>query len=145
MINIKARGINSVIRILDDVNDEVSDHRSFFRQEAVPAVRREVRKIFNTRGYGRWTPLSRLTILRKGHDRQLIDTRRYFRDATQTPRLTISRSRLVYGVDTPYADYHEEGTRYIPARPVFFLLAQNVQFQRRLVRRRERRIAERTR
>ena len=140
MVEISARGVESTLRLLDDVAGVLSDHREFLRDEVVPLTQREVRRIFRTRGYGRWAPLSRATIRRKGHDRPLIRTRRYFREATQSPTLQITRTSLTYGVEVPYADFHEEGTGRIPARPVFATLARNRRFERRIATRLDRRI-----
>ena len=115
MIEIKTFGINRTLRIIDNVGDAVGDNREFLREEAVPFIQREVRRIFRSRGYGRWAPLSPTTIRRKGHARPLIRSRRYFREATQTPTLRITKDSLRYGVDVPYADYHEAGTLRVPA------------------------------
>ena len=140
MVEITARGVESTLRLLDDVAEILTDHRAFLRDDAVPLIQREVRRIFRTRGYGRWVPLSLATVRQKGHDRPLIRTRRYFREATQSPTLQITRTSLVYGVEVPYADYHEEGTRRIPARPVFATLARNRRFERRIATLLDRRI-----
>lgn len=140
MIRIKTDGVANTLRILENVAETLGDHREFFREDAVPLIQRETQRIFRTRGYGQWSPLSRATIRQKGHSRPLIRTRRYFREATQSPTLTITRTHMVYGVSVPYADYQEEGTARIPARPVFGLLARNMRFQRRLATRLDRRI-----
>ena len=140
MIQIKTVRLKETQRDLNRIGKQISDHSDFFREDAVPMVQREVGRIFRSRGYGRWALLSPATVRQKGHDRPLIRTRRYIREATQSPTLQIGQNEMTYGVEVPYADYHETGTQRIPARPVIGLLARNTRFRRRLVTRLDRRL-----
>jgi len=69
-----------------------------------------------------WAPLSPVTIDRKEHSAILVDTGRMFESLT-TPNGTedtvwiTGPTWLTFGTEVPYAQYHQTGTKRMPARP----------------------------
>lgn len=69
---------------------------------------------FATGGYGRWAELSPVTIMRKGHNRILIQT-----GALRSSfRMSIRGDEVWIGTSDPKAIIHQFGQGRIPARPM---------------------------
>jgi hypothetical protein len=64
---------------LDEIGDDVflglteNNIEEFYQKLGIKAEE-IVQEAFNTGGFGKWTPLSEVTIRKKGHDKILIDT-----------------------------------------------------------------------
>lgn len=116
---------------LRQYSKRVRNLRPFFEGEASRLFYNQVRRVFESRGFGSWSPLSADYARRKRRVRGgkgiLRDTDTYFRAATtSSARGSLHRathSSLQIGVQYPvtYAFYHEQGTRNLPRRPVFAL------------------------
>ena len=136
MLQVEITGFRSLERQLRDVEAEAKDLSNFIKETAVPLVRKEVKRLFDSGGYFQWPALAPSTVARKGHSRILIDTRRLIRSVTLESSadkvIEITDNSLVFGTNVPYARYHEEGTSRLPKRPVFELLGQHGRFLRRM-------------
>ncbi len=71
-----------------------------------------------------WAELSPITIERKGHDRILFDTGRLMAsltsdsaDAIREIITDVHTPTMSFGTSVEYAAFHQEGTKYMPARP----------------------------
>ena len=139
-MRIQVDGLTKTISNLRNVRRKLGDHRDFLRTRVTKELSAEFKKCFNTRGYGSWRPLDRDTILEKQEEgfssQALVRTNRYRRACEELRGMSIrrssGRSRLRIKSPVPYARYHEFGTRDIPARPVFELVANEM--QRKIVR-----------
>lgn len=129
-ISITATGIDETIKSLTKVAKGLGDHRDFLKEEVVPELKKEFRRVFSSDGFGRWRPLDRDTITQKLEDgystTPLVRTNYYKRVTERLQGMTIRRNVLEIDSPVPYAKYHEYGTRRIPARPVFSAVAQQI-------------------
>lgn len=124
MLDFEVRGIRSYIKRLQDISEELDSLEEFYRGPAVRVMKRAFADIFRGEGQTRLTPrwqaLSPRTrrSTRRGRRKILQDTGRLRSSYVNSPNIRVSKGGLRIGSSVPYARYHEEGTRYIPARPV---------------------------
>ena len=76
----------------------------------------------STPGGEPWAPLAEVTIIRKGHDKILIETAALAASLVDVGgpgniNMTMSHG-LIFGTDVDYTIFHETGTSKMPARPV---------------------------
>ena len=117
-INIKVSGIQRTIRGLDRIQSRLSNFTPFWRSVAIPIVKDKLRDIFLQEGPG-WAPLADSTLRSREYPGLPIlqQTGDLMRSVIDHPILEVSRKQLLYGTSNPYAQYHEEGTSRMPARP----------------------------
>lgn len=155
MLTISKENIVNLDKAFAGLQEGISDLRPFFRNLSKDHLENAVANGFDTEGYGSWKPLSKdyaywkaqkfpgKPILRRE------DT--YFQAATNlhhpgsyldiTPRhmeFGISESYFVAQHGYFYPSVHEEGSRSVPKRALFELLARNEMFQSLVVREAER-------
>ena len=124
---------------LSRFQDSLRHLRPFFESEVAPIIYREIRRVFETEGYGTWPPLSSAYAAPKRIDRpgkgllRYDDT--YFQAATTRGSFgnveVYTSDELRIGIDPNafvggYPAVHEEGSGRIPARPVFGLAGPRV-------------------
>ena len=129
-MTISLTGIKETIQALTDVSKTLGDHRDFMRRAVFPELRKQMRRVFQSRGYNTWAPLARSTLREKSRrgypSSPLVRTGRYRRESASLRGLRIRRNVLELDSPIPYAVYHEFGTRRIPARPVYRLVAERM-------------------
>ena len=116
------------------IRQRVRNLRPFFAMEGTRILHDEIRRVFETEGYGTWPPLSPGYAARKrsiAPGKPILQlTGAYFRAATsrsaQGSRVSATSRRLSVGIDSSrfadnYPALHEEGEGRLPARPVFEL------------------------
>ena len=144
-ITITATGIKETIAAIRKVRGGTTDYRPFFEEEVQPALRKEFRRAFTTRGFQRWEALAQATLIQKAKSgypvRALVRTGRYRRATEKLEGMRVRRTVLEIRSPIPYARFQEFGTRNIPARPIFEEVAQRIEKQlpqlyRRYARRR---------
>lgn len=121
------------------IDDALTNLRGFWVDYVAPYTYNEIDEIFETEGHGQWEALNPLYAARKAitHPGQTILRRDdvYYRAATSGTHADsvaeIDPLSLVLGVDTPYAQYHEEG-RGVPERQVYGLIPTLLSFDRNL-------------
>ena len=126
MLEFEVRGIQSYIKRLQGVSDQLDSSEEFYRGPAVRIMKRAFSDIFrgegSTRLTPRWKPLAPSTRARRarrgGRGKILWDTGRLRASYVTNPTVQVSKEGLRMGSNLPYARFHEQGTRYIPARPV---------------------------
>ena len=122
MLDIKIQGLRSTILELENLSNVISNFRGTGIWAAVIGeLRREVQTVFNSGGYGSWAP-------RKDNlpHPLLRRTGALFRSYTDANAVVSNQPRmLIFGSQLFYAEYLEEGTRYMPPRPVLGLLLQS--------------------
>ena len=128
--SISITGINEAIAMLEAEAKSIRDHNDFLRQVVIPLAKREFDKVFRTRGYGTWKPLSRSTLRgrrKAGYGTApLIRTGNYYRQSRDLRGLKLRRNILEINSPVEYARYTEFGTRRSPARSVFKLVANEL-------------------
>ena len=129
-LTITETGIDQLRREIRAEARQLSDHRRFFRIMVFPVLKRLFREVFRTRGYGRWRPLAASTIAekrRKGYSLDpLVRTQVYRASSTGLRGLRLRPNVLEITSPIIYAKYHEYGTRHIPKRAVFELVAEKI-------------------
>lgn len=126
MLEFEVRGIKSYLKRLQAISNELDSLEDFYRGPAVRVMKRAFADIFRgegaTRRTQRWKPHSSSTRARRarsgGRGKILWDTGRLRASYVSNPSVHVSRAGLRIGSNLPYARYHEQGTRHIPARPV---------------------------
>ena len=125
MVKIKIKGLTSVNNLLNKLGKAVSDNKEFLSSVAVSEIKKEVSRVFSSKGFGGWPPLAPSTLRYKrryGYSSDpLVRTGSMKGEMTSLSGVSITSNKLVYESNTPYAKYHEYGTSRIPARPVFSL------------------------
>ena len=125
MVKVKIKGLTSLNNLLNKLGKAVSDNKKFLTDVASPEIKKEVTRVFTSKGFGGWPPLAPSTLRYKrryGYPSDpLVRTGEMKDDMTNLSGVTITSNRLIYESSTPYAGYHEYGTSRIPARPVFGL------------------------
>lgn len=120
---------------------QLQDYRRLWTDFVAPFTYQEVEDIFDSEGYGRWSPLSPVYAARKAkaYPGKGILRREdaYFKAAT-TPSHSnsfadVGATELVLGVrGLEYPAFHEEGAGDLRARPVYALIPQGERFEERL-------------
>lgn len=127
---IDVKGIDAAIKAISDVAKRVGDHRPFFERSVVPELKRINKKCFDSAGHGQWPPLALSTIqqkVEKGYPRApLVRTGRYRNACINLEGMRISRNKLEIRSPIRYAIYHEQGTKNIPRRQQFKLVADEM-------------------
>ena len=119
------------------------NHSRFWSQYVAPFGYSEIDDIFDSEGRGSWDPLDPVYAAQKArtHPGKGILRREdaYYRAATGPNRpgsiYEVSPTELVIGVrgsSIEHAQYHEEGTENLSARPVYELIAAGERFEQRL-------------
>lgn len=125
--------------LIDRYQSSLNDLRPFLAGDATDIVYREIRRAFETEGYGTWPPLSPAYARWKARVRpgkgMLRFNDAYYRAAT-TPRSRGSRYQVTnkslrIGVREEqfpgrYPLVHELGSSRVPARPVFGLVGDRI-------------------
>ena len=120
------------------IRKSLREFRPFFESEGSPLIYSEIRKVFDTEGYGSWPPLSpayaRWKRIVAPGKKMLRLTDAYFQSATSSTGIgsvyRVSERHLKIGVDSSkfrerYPTKHEAGID-VPARPVFEIAAERV-------------------
>lgn len=117
-IKVSIEGTNRVQRELNQRRERISEFAPFWRSVAVPILKNKLRDIFLQEGPG-WAPLDASTLKSRKYPGLPIlqQTGALMRSVVNHPVITISQNQLTYGTNNPYAEYHEEGTSKMPARP----------------------------
>ena len=117
-LKVELTGIRQARRELDRLNARVSNYAPFWRSVAIPIIKREIRETFNREGPG-WLPLAESTLKSRLFPGLPIlqQTGALMDSIVDNPVIRISQNELTYGTNNPYAEYHEHGTRFMPARP----------------------------
>ena len=115
---ITAHGIEETIRELTQIKERISDLSPFWRTYAVPMIQNALEEIFLSEGPG-WAPLAPSTIRsRKYPDLPILQqTGELKASIIDHPSIQITQRQLLYGTSNPYAQFHEDGTYKMPARP----------------------------
>ena len=126
---------SDVKRELGKVAEVTKDLTPFWRGACKEFLIRRFRRVFSTNGYGRWRHTQRPNPI-------LRDTRRMYRSYTRAGARDninqVSERSFVWGTETPYAIYHETGTRNLDQRPVVGFIVTRRGFARSLEREVER-------
>ena len=111
-------GLEDAIRGIGRIRNRLQDFSPFWRSIAVPIIKSRLQEIFMQEGPG-WAPLAQSTLLSREYPELPIlqQTGALMASVIDHPVLTITKRQLLYGTNNPYADFHEEGTRKMPARP----------------------------
>ena len=119
--SISIKGIDATIKALQNEARQLSDHKSFLRDEVAPLLRREFRDVFRSRGYGKWLPLAPSTIAQRRRDgygiEPLIRTGNYLTNSANLRGQRIRRNVLEITSPVAYAMYHEFGTCLLYTSP----------------------------
>lgn len=130
-MTISLTGVKQTIQQLTQTAELVGDHREFMRRVVFPELRREMRRVFSSRGYNTWAALAPSTLrqkARQGYPSTPLVRTGYYRRVSESLRgLRVRRNVLELDSPVPYAIYHEFGTRRIPRRPVFTAVARRLQ------------------
>lgn len=137
-IRIDVDGVEAMNQRLQGWSRRMDDWRPIWRDVATD-FRRTTRAMFAGEGrvddLDRWRPLSRAYAAQKARTHPgrgiLVRTGRLRREASH-PRTRATPDELTLTIQTPYAGYHQRGTRRMPARPVI-RLAKNRAQQDRIV------------
>ena len=113
-----AHGIENIIRELSGIQERISDMTPFWRTIAVPIIQNSLEEIFLSEGPG-WSPLAPSTIRSRKYPGLPIlqQTGNLKASILDHPTLQVSQRQLLYGTSNPYAQFHEDGTYRMPARP----------------------------
>ena len=121
MLKIKVHGIRRAVTLLKGIEQRVQDLRPLFEIIRRDIIVERIRKLFISNGFGTWKRT-------KANHPILRDTYALYHSYTELGAIgnvhRVSPNTLVWGSDLPYAEYHEEGTRYIDARKVIGLLEE---------------------
>ena len=122
-VDIQAKGLDAAMGRLEALKKQLDTGPGMqtmleFGREGM----RDVDERFATRGYGKWAPLSPITIARKGHNQILIDTSNMRRavgisEVTDT-RVVITVPHGGRSNDKAVPGYHQYGTDKIPQRKI---------------------------
>ena len=114
---------------LNIISSSITDQRDYWYELVRDLLTPELIRVFETDGYGTWPPradalphpLLRLTYA-------------LYKSIIDTPITDFQSQSLSYGTDIPYAAYHESENvaPNIPRRPIFGLLAESPDFDRRV-------------
>ena len=117
-IRFDIKGLQKTVRGLDRTQNRVRNFAPFWRSIAVPIIKNRLRDIFNQEGPG-WAPLAESTLQSRLYPGLPIlqQTGALMESVVDHPVLQITRKQLLYGTSNPYAEFHEEGTFKMPARP----------------------------
>ena len=128
--SIEVIGIDEAIAAVTAEAKMLTDHRAFFRKMVFPELKKLFREVFATRGYGKWRPLASSTIAdkrRRGYSsKPLVRTGVYRVSSSGLRGLRLRRNELEITSPIIYAKYHEYGSRHIPKRAVFELVAERI-------------------
>lgn len=112
---------------LDRVEDSLGRGWTEVLDALVPIIQNGERSIFleeRSPGGNPWAPLAASTIARKGFSKILVETGRLFESLTTPGGTTDTHWEtsedpivLVFGTKVEYAQFHQTGTRRMPARP----------------------------
>ena len=120
MFNVRVR--EDVTPILDNIEQGLQDQTPLWRNLRDNYISGVITRIFRSNGRGTWRPTQRSNAI-------LRDTRALFRSYTQRGSpgniSQVRPNRFTWGSNLPYARFHEEGTRRLPARPVVGLIVRN--------------------
>lgn len=105
-------------RELQQLKRRIENLSPFWRSIAVPIIKDKLRRIFLEEGPG-WAPLLPSTIQSRQYPGLPIlqQTGALMASVVDHPVLQVSRRQLLYGTNNPYAEFHEEGTSRMVARP----------------------------
>ena len=130
-MSIGITGVAAAQAALQALAAHIINPAEFLQDVAVPYLRKDIRKAFQSRGYRTWAPLAQSTIrqkTRKGFPATpLVRTGRYQRATESLKGLRVRRNVLELDSPIPYAQYLEYGTRRMPARPVFSLVTKRLE------------------
>ena len=100
------------------MRDRISDLSPFWRTFAVPMIQNALEEIFLSEGLG-WAPLAPSTIRSRKYPGLPIlqQTGDLKASIVDHPSIQITQRQLLYGTSNPYAQFHEDGTYKMPARP----------------------------
>ena len=125
-ISFSATGIDKAIKDLTTIATGFGNHTRFLRTVVFSLLKREFRDVFTSRGHGTWRPNAPSTIREKGSNKPLIRTGNYQRSSAGLRGLRLRRNELEITTPVRYAQYHEFGTRNIPKRAVFEIVADRI-------------------
>ena len=119
----------------ENLNNNIpGDTKSLFK-DLSKETSKEVKKVFETEGYGRWAKARKK---RNPRLPLLIDTKKMIRASTAyTKASSIEDNKLIYGLDLSdfaeeYPKKHEEGLGNVPKRSIWGLVANNDEFKQRV-------------
>ena len=117
-VRVSSRNIQSTIRGLDRVRNQLTNLSPFWRSTAIPLIKMKLRDVFLQQGPG-WEPLAESTIRSRQFPTLPIlqQTGSLMSSVVDNPVLEVNRKSLLYGSSNPYAQFHEHGTSRMPARP----------------------------
>ena len=130
-MSIGITGVAAVQAALQALAAHIINPAEFLQDIAVPYLKKDIRRAFQSRGYRTWQPLAESTIRQKTRQgypsTPLVRTGRYQRATESLRGLRVRRNVLELDSPIPYAVYHEFGTRRMPARPVFSLVTRRLE------------------
>lgn len=130
LFTIKERGLDLTIAALATYRGRFRDYNDFLVREIEPELKDQFTKCFNTKGFGKWAQLDADTIEAKSKGGRvvtpLIDTGRYRRACENLKGKTLGKNSIKIVSPISYAIFHEFGTKDIPPRPVFELVANRM-------------------
>ena len=130
-LNMSITGVAAAQLALRALAAHIINPAEFLQDVAVPYLRKDIRRAFQSHGYRTWRPLAQSTVAQKAKGgystAPLVRTGRYQRTTESLKGLRVRRNVLELDSPIPYAVYHEYGTRRIPARPVFSLVTKRLE------------------
>ena len=115
---ITIQNLEATRRGLDRLEQRISNFAPFWRSVAIPVIKGKLRDIFWQEGPG-WAPLADSTLRSRLFPGNPIlqQTGALMNSLVDNPIVRVSQDELVFGSNNPYAQFHEQGTRRMPARP----------------------------
>ena len=118
MVSVKIN-VKPVIQELRRIQGAVSNFAGLFQKLRYEFLIKRINEIFSSNGKGTWLPTKRTNPI-------LRDTLRLMRSYTQAGapgNINLeTETKLTWGTDVFYAQFHEYGTSRLPARQVLGLL-----------------------
>ena len=113
------KGLQERLQAMADLSD-------FYNKHAAPILRRDIEDIFQRGGSPKWTP-------RKPQNPPVTHpllrrTGRLYNSLSKPGGeniMRVTKSEVVFGTSVPYANYLEEGTKRMPARPILKTVAKS--------------------